>query len=107
MERKKKVPLTEAEELGRIRSPRGNELFGIVEARLGFGHMSVACADKKVRVCRVPGRLRRQLWLRVGDLVLVEPWQFESERKGDIVHKYTPIQAQWLRSKGALKDLGL
>lgn len=94
------------EEIARIRLPKGGELFGIVEARLGFGHMRVACADKKVRVCRVPGSMRRRLWLKVGSLVLVKPWQFESEKKGDVIHQYTPTQVEWLRNKGHLKELG-
>jgi len=94
------------EEIARIRTPKAGQIFGIVEARLGYGHMRVAGADKKVRVCRVPGALRRQLWIKVGDIVLIEPWKYQSDEKADIVYKYTRTQAEWLRNRGFLKELG-
>lgn len=95
------------EEFVRIRTPRGTEVLGIVESRVGFGHMRVICADKKIRTCRVPGRLRRKLWIRTGDVVIVEPLKYESEKKGEIIYKYTKTQAAWLQSKGFLKDLSM
>src|SRR3989344_1334687 len=90
-------------EIGRVRLPKGTELLGVVDSRLGFGKMNVICSDKKARICRVPGKYRRSLWVQDGDVVLVEPWQFEGDRKGDIIFKYRRIQAQWLRNKGLLK----
>jgi translation initiation factor 1A len=93
------------EAIGRVRTPRGKEVFGLVESRLGFGKSRVICSDKKVRVCRVPGKYRRQLWANEGDVVIVEPWQFEGDEKGDIIFKYRKVQIQWLKSKGFLKDL--
>ena len=42
--------------------------------------------------------------LREGDIVLIEPWEFDNDR-GDIVFKYNPSAVQWLRNKGYLKDI--
>lgn len=92
-------------EVIRVRTPRGTEKLGVVEARLGFGKMHVICTDKKMRICRVPGKYRRKIWVREGDIVLVEPWQFEGERKGDIIYKYRKAQTDWLRRRGLLKEL--
>ena len=86
----------------RVKLPRGREVIGIIGERLGGNRMSVEGADKVNRNCRVPGRLRRKLWLRPGDVIIVEPWEFDNN-KGDIVFKYTPAQIQWLRNKGFLK----
>ena len=87
----------------RVRLPRGErETIGIIEERFGGNKMRVSCLDGKERNCRVPGRLRRKLWLRPGDVIIVEPWEFDNN-KGDIVFKYTPAQIQWLRNKGFLK----
>ena len=100
------APVAEGfESIGRVRLPRGKELIGIVDSKLGFGKTNVICSDKKARICRIPGRFRREIWVNDGDVVLVEPWQFEGDRKGDIVYKYRKIQSQWLRSKGYLKDV--
>ena len=86
----------------RVPLPRGEEIIGTVEQRLGGNKMFVACLDGKTRNCRVPGRLKRKLWLRPGDVVIVEPWELDKE-KGDIILKYKPNQIEWLKKKGYLK----
>src|SRR3990167_9286057 len=83
----------ESEKLTRVRLPRGEEIIGIVEQRLGGNKMMVSCFDGKNRNCRVPGRLRRKLWLRPGDVVIVEPWELDKNR-GDVLFKYNLNQIQ-------------
>lgn len=90
------------QEVLRVRLPRGREVLGILEQRLGAARMLVKCLDGKSRVCRIPGRLKRDLWLREGDIVLVEPWEFSKE-KGDVIFKYSLAAIEWLRKKGYLK----
>ena len=86
----------------RVPLPRGEEVIGTVEQRLGGNKMFVVCLDGKTRNCRVPGRLKRKLWLRPGDIVIVEPWELD-KNKGDIILKYKPNQVEWLKKKGYLK----
>ncbi len=88
----------------RVKLPKPGELLGIVEQRYGGAKMLVKCSDKISRNCRVPGRLKRKLWLREGDIVLVQPWEFDKE-KADIIFKYNPSAINWLRNKGYLKEL--
>jgi len=85
----------------RVRLPKDQEVFGIIEDRLGGNKMSIHCLDGKSRVCRVPGRLRRKLWLRRNDVVIVEPWELDKD-KGDVVFKYRPNQVEMLKQKGYL-----
>jgi translation initiation factor 1A len=87
----------------RVKLPRGKEVIGIIEQRLGGNRMAVSCTDKITRNCRVPGRLQRKLWLRPNDIVIVEPWEFDNG-KADVIFKYTPTQIQWLKTKGYLKS---
>ena len=94
------------EEPLRVRLPKGKEVLGIIEQRAGGSRMIVRCIDGKTRNCRVPGRLRRALWLRENDIVIVEPWEFNDDR-GDVLFKYNPTQVQWLKKKGYLKALSL
>jgi len=82
--------------------PKQNEIIGIIESRLGGNRMMVNCLDGKNRNCRVPGRLRRRLWLRPNDVVIVQPWELD-DTKGDILLKYKPNQIEWLKRKGYLK----
>ena len=95
----------EAEEISRVKMPRGDETMGLLLARLGGSRCRVRCLDGKERICRIPGRLKRHLWVRENDIVLVKPWEFGGDEKGDIIFKYRPVQAKWLRQKGYLEDL--
>ena len=92
----------EEEVVTRVRLPRGEEMIGIIEQRLGGNKMLVVCLDGKTRNCRVPGRLKRALWLRPGDVVIIEPWELD-KNKGDVIFKYRLNQIEWLKNKGYLK----
>lgn len=86
----------------RVKLPRGKEVLGVIEQRFGGNKMKVNCLDKKERNCRVPGRLKRALWLRPGDIVIIEPWELD-DSKGDVIFKYRQNQIEWLKKKGYLK----
>jgi translation initiation factor 1A len=89
----------------RVRIPRGNEVLGKVDQRVGANRMIVSCFDGKQRNCRVPGRMKRSLWIRPGNIILIQPWEFEGDKKGDIIFSYTPAAIQWLERKGFLKGV--
>ena len=88
----------------RVKLPRGREVLGIIEQRVGGARMMVKCTDGKTRNCRVQGRLKRSLWLREGDVVIVEPWEFDEEKE-DVIFKYYPNQIDWLKNHGYLKTI--
>jgi len=91
------------QEISRIKLPRGLQVLGILDQRLGASRMRVRCLDGKTRICRIPGRLKRRLWVRENDIVIVEPWEFSGDRKGDILYKYSNTQVAYLKNKGFLK----
>jgi|SRR3989338_3615218 len=94
------------EQLIRVRIPRGREILGVVQQRLGGSRMRVMCLDSKERICRIPGRLRRELWVRENDVVLIEPWELGGDKKGDVVYKYRgKAEVDYLKKKGFLKGL--
>ncbi len=93
------------QEIMRVKLPRGNQVFGILETRLGGSRMRVRCLDGKTRICRIPGRLKRRLWVREGNLLLIQPWEFGGDEKGDVIYNYRPTQRSWLKKKGYLKEL--
>ena len=92
-------------EIRRVKLPRGIQTLGILEQRLGGSRMRVRCMDGKNRICRIPGRLKRSLWVREGDVLLIEPWELGGDAKGDVIFKYKPIQVSFLRKRGYLKGL--
>ncbi len=92
------------EEVIRVRLPKreNNEMFGIVESMMGAGHIKVRCEDGKERLARIPGKMRKKIWIREGDVVIVVPWSFQDDR-ADVVWRYTNPQVEWLERKGYLK----
>jgi translation initiation factor 1A len=88
----------------RVRMPRGKELIGIITQRLGGNRMDVKTTDGKTRNCRVPGRYRRRLWLRPGNIIMIVPWELD-DTKGDVIYKYNPSGVNQLRKKGILDNL--
>ena len=105
IKRKKGASTQPQEEIVRVKTPRGNQVFGTIEQRLGGSKMRVRCLDGKNRLCRVPGRMKRRLWVREGDTVLVEPWELGGDEKGDIIYKYRPNQVNWLKKRGLIKEI--
>lgn len=100
-----KKEMTPEEEISRIRKPRDNEILGIVEMMMGGDKMKVQCDDGKERLVRIPGKLRKRVWIRVGDLILLTPWKVMSDERGDVIWRYTKTQANWLQKKGYLKNI--
>ncbi|MEM2896012.1 MAG: translation initiation factor eIF-1A [Candidatus Bathyarchaeia archaeon] len=98
---KKKV-ITE-EELREMVLPAPDQVLGIVVQMLGYDRLLVKCNDGYERICRIRGKMKRRVWIKVGDVVIVAPWDFQNETRGDVIWRYTESQANWLRSKGHLK----
>ncbi len=99
---KKNFPDPDEPRIKRAKLPKEGEVIGIIEQRLGGNKMMVNCLDGKTRNCRVPGRLRRRLWLRPEDVVIIQPWELD-DTKGDILFKYPSNQIEWLKANGYLK----
>ncbi|MCS7114909.1 MAG: translation initiation factor eIF-1A [Nitrososphaerota archaeon] len=97
---KKKV--ISEEELSEMVLPTENDVLGVAVKLLGFDRVLVKCQDGNERLCRIRGKMKRRVWIREGDVVLVSPWDFQSNVRGDVIWRYTHAQAEWLRKKGYL-----
>ena len=95
---KKKV-LSEGE-LNQLVVPSANDILGVAIKLLGYDRILVKCQDGKERLCRIRGKMKRRVWIREGDVVLVSPWDFQSDKRGDVFWRYTRAQAEMLRKKG-------
>ena len=91
------------ENLANMVLPSENDVLGTAVKLLGFERILVKCQDGKERLCRVRGKLKRRVWIREGDIVLVSPWEFQSDKRGDIFWRYRKNQAGWLRKQGYLE----
>ena len=84
----------------RLVIPHGNEVVGVVTKALGASKFAVLCSDNKERVCAIPGRLRRNFWIKERDMVLVRPWIVQGDEKGDVVYRYSIMDKESLKARG-------
>src|SRR5579872_4624746 len=78
------------------------EMYGQVIKLVGSDHLMVKCADGKSRLGRIRGKIRRRVWIRLADIVLLVPWDFKESDRCDIIWRYTVSQVEWLRANGML-----
>jgi len=97
-----KKKIISEEELKEMMLPAGPDVLGVVVKLLGYDRVLVKCQDGHERICRIRGKMKRRVWIKVGDIVLVSPWDFQSESRGDVIWRYTKNQAEWLRKNGYL-----
>ncbi|MFB3765058.1 MAG: translation initiation factor eIF-1A [Methanotrichaceae archaeon] len=88
----------------RVRLPhkQDRELFGFVEGLLGSNRIKVRGIDGVTRMARIPGKMKKRIWIREGDVVIIVPWEFQDD-KADVIWRYTGPQVDWLQRKGFLK----
>ena len=101
MVRREDTPTPGAEVRVRIPQLRQGEVFGIADQLLGASRIKVMCSDGKSRLGRIPGKMKKRMWIREGDLVVVRPWEFQNE-KCDILHRYTKTEASYLSRRGVV-----
>lgn len=91
--------MSEEGERRNLRMPNDDEVFGVVTEHLGGNHVRVRCADGETRLGRIPGRMKYRTWINEGDVVVLEPWEWQDE-KGNIEWRYTEQDAEQLRREG-------
>lgn len=70
---------------------------------LGNGRLEAYCFDGKKRLCRVRGKMRKRIWVGVGDIVLLGLRDFQDD-KADVIMKYTADEARNLKIYGELPE---
>jgi translation initiation factor 1A len=91
------------EEVGRLPLPRRSrgEVFGIASQLLGAARIRVMCEDNVSRMGRITGKMKKKMWIREGDLLVLRPWGFQ-EGKADILFRYSRTQSQYLARRNLL-----
>ena len=86
--------------LKEIRIPEEGELFGRVLKMLGGENVMVKCTDGITRRGRIRGKLKRRVWIRDNDIVIIAPWDFKDSEMVDIVWRFTLPPVDWLKQNG-------
>ncbi len=90
----------------RLRMPYRDqlEMFAVVTKLHGTDQMVAMCEDGKERKVRIPGKLKKKVWIREGDVIIVRLWDFQPI-KCDVVWRFLPMQTEKLRRMGLLRSL--
>lgn len=88
----------------RMPDPSLKEMFAIADELLGASKMIVMCEDGKSRMARIPGKMKRRMWIKPGDLIIVKPWDFQDD-KADVKYRYIKVQSANLSKKGLIPKL--
>jgi len=79
--------------------PEASESIGQVNRANGNGRFNVRCIDGVTRLGILRGTMRKRVWINRLDLLLVEPWDFETD-KCSILHKYDDDEYEKLKILG-------
>ena len=88
---------------GPLPDKRKREMFAVAEQMMGGSRLRVICEDGEARMARIRGKHKRRMWIREGDLLIVQPWDFQDE-KCDVIYRYIKTQAQQLSREGRIPD---
>ncbi|MHA1195279.1 MAG: translation initiation factor eIF-1A [Promethearchaeota archaeon] len=87
----------------RVKLPykKNGEMFARVTEVFGQERMGVYCEDGKFRIGRIRGKIKKRVWIRLGDLVIINPWAFETQvenqiEKCEISWRYLKHEVSWL-----------
>jgi len=83
-------------QLKELKLPEDGEMFGRVIKMMGGENVLVKCIDGITRRGRIRGKLKRRVWIRENDVVVIAPWGFGDEDRGDILWRYTLPQVDRL-----------
>lgn len=78
-----------------VPKPAEGEVICVVKKLLGAEHAQVICLDGKERLGRIPGKMKKKMWIREGDVVIAAPWDFQPT-KCDIVYRYEESEVRRL-----------
>ena len=99
-------------EVTRVKFPnkRLGEMFGRIVGVLGNDRMEVFCEDGKHRMGRIRGKIKKRVWIRIADLVIVNPWEWETETPGkmgkcEISWRYMKHEISWLERRNRIPEI--
>ena len=84
--------------------PTKDEQFAVVIEMSGGSRMKAMCEDGNTRMVRIGGKLKKRMWCRENDLILVKPWVIQGEDKADLVYRYLPTERNWIIKRDILTE---
>ena len=88
----------------RARLPKVHQQLAVVREMAGGSRMQALCQDGYTRMIRIGGKFKKRMWSRPDDLIIIEPWVIQSDKKADLIYRYLPAERNWLLRNGRVPD---
>lgn len=80
-----------------------NQEYCQVVKLLGNCRIEGNCFDGKTRLCHIRGAMRKKIWIKPGDLVIISLREFEDD-KADIIYLYQAKEVKRLAKMGEIPE---
>ena len=80
--------------------PVANDVPGVATRLLDFDRVLMRYRDNHERLSRICSEMKKRVWIRIGGVVLVSSWDFQSHKRSGVVWRYRKPQVEWLRKNG-------
>jgi translation initiation factor 1A len=80
-----------------------NQEYCQITKILGNCRLEGQCFDGKIRLCNIRGTMRKRIWIKNGDIVIVSLRDFEDD-KCDIIYLYQPREVKKLIKMGEMPE---
>lgn len=84
-------------------SPEEGTVLCVVRRIVGAGFLEVFCTDDETYMARIPGKMRRKVWIKERDVVLFLPWGTR-DKKGEVVYRYERDEVRRLIDMGLISE---
>ena len=75
--------------------------YGQVTKMLGSSRVRISCFDNKERLGIICGKMRKRVWIEIGDIILISLRDFQDD-KADVIGKYSAEEARQLKRLGEI-----
>jgi translation initiation factor 1A len=77
--------------------------YAVVLKMLGDGRLRAACNDGKERLGIIRGKMRKRVYIREDDFILLGLREFQDD-KADVIHKYSPDEVRSLKTMREISE---
>ena len=88
----------------KVKLPTRTQQFAVVIEMSGGSRMKALCEDGKTRMVRIGGKLKRRMWTRMNDLIIIQPWPIQEDSKADLVYRYLPTERNWVIKRDIIPE---
>jgi len=81
------------------------EMFAVVREMTGGSRLKALCEDGKTRMIRIRGRLKKKMWVRPYDYIIIKKWAVQADSKADLIYRYTKTELNFLLRKGLIPEI--